>query len=647
MSFRRDLEEWVARQFVRRSGPKTAEHIRRLLRGDDSGRLSPLLLSGLPGETLEARPGDPEETEVVQLLSGDFCYYPISDSAPYGWGEPYENPPGTPVNPPLGTTLGSGAYNDASFLQYRRAETIDSQTTIYHANPLMGGRRWKRNAGRVLSWEPVRGWRALAPGGTLSYPIFYKGDPLVSYGSPIIAAIAKDQYIYAIANSVVSYNVLRWEIDWTTPAVLAGPIESGWFTLTPPATGGVAEKFATCDIAFNASEATLVIDSEATGGESRYFEVRFTWDSALTVTQQLISDSDNGFTSFDNRTPTFESTPAPCAGEETCGHCFQPTNEAPASQTINSLGGYFLITLDATIGAYYVEDTDTLVRTTFKLEMYGSRSETQTANYLWQEGGDSYIGSGYNFEDITSEKRYTDVTISIGGQQLVKKRVFDYDYNYSRTASSSRGDCFGASGDYAGSESFTRSEKRAEVSHIFRFRQTPSQGAFYQTADVWSETQSGGSSGVTCDSNPDVSCILIPQNATSNVDTDTSQTIDIAVNDGNGYTYNDSTPVPENVVQVWPQGEYWLDITQSPLTETTCRKILNRSTTSAIFGNAFEDLWQMVFMWDTCVGVVWPHYPDSYGNYPVTLWSLGDLMALTETQGNNPRIQDTGIGVIG
>ena len=48
MSFRRDLEEWVARQFVRRSGPKTAEHIRRLLRGDDSGRLSPLLLSGLP-----------------------------------------------------------------------------------------------------------------------------------------------------------------------------------------------------------------------------------------------------------------------------------------------------------------------------------------------------------------------------------------------------------------------------------------------------------------------------------------------------------------------------------------------------------------------------------------------------------------------
>jgi hypothetical protein len=148
-----------------------------------------------------------------------FIFWPRSEAAEYGWGTPYT------VNLPLGTTLTSSAYDHPSYRQYRLAGKSGTWA-VTHNQTALGGRRWKVRGGRLLSWVPVGGWGELAPTGkNTGYPIYYRGNVLVTHTLPILAVSTVTKggydYIYALLLSVnQGWYVARIRVDWVAEAAV-------------------------------------------------------------------------------------------------------------------------------------------------------------------------------------------------------------------------------------------------------------------------------------------------------------------------------------------------------------------------------------------------------------------------------------------
>jgi hypothetical protein len=94
----------------------------------------------------------------VVVEYGTWILYPTADNAPYGWGDPYEDPPGTPVNPPLGTI-------QASFdrTQHIARRILDDNTVVHGVNDRAGPMDWRSGDGLVLSYD----WSNIYSGGFL------------------------------------------------------------------------------------------------------------------------------------------------------------------------------------------------------------------------------------------------------------------------------------------------------------------------------------------------------------------------------------------------------------------------------------------------------------------------------------------------
>lgn len=94
-------------------------------------------------------------------IDGAYLYYPLSDDAPYSWGDPYEDPPQGPINPPLGTALmgascGVNYRVDETKHPYRIFDPNDAQR-VTHGTDEVFGKYWWQHGGYHISWTPPVG----------------------------------------------------------------------------------------------------------------------------------------------------------------------------------------------------------------------------------------------------------------------------------------------------------------------------------------------------------------------------------------------------------------------------------------------------------------------------------------------------------
>lgn len=202
------LRAWTIAELRRRNAGRStlADEVRRLIdypyvgdpvtpsdRGDIPGRL---------GAIVRATPIDPDFVPPP----GSFIYYPLSDDAQYGWGDPY-----LPGNAPLGTVLagyacGGPNYSvDGTKHPYRLYDKDGDPDKVTHGTTLQAGRRYWKYDDYVISWNPPIGienrgsTRAIyRNGGVLAY---------TSSGFPAAAAIRKigsAVYLYVLIHSLPS-----------------------------------------------------------------------------------------------------------------------------------------------------------------------------------------------------------------------------------------------------------------------------------------------------------------------------------------------------------------------------------------------------------------------------------------------------------
>jgi len=87
-------------------------------------------------------------------LPGSFLFCPCSDTAPYGWGDPYESG-GTPINPPLGTVLSwpSGEEYCIDGTKHSNRLWDGKKNLLTHGSEARCGARWWRYRNYVISWD--------------------------------------------------------------------------------------------------------------------------------------------------------------------------------------------------------------------------------------------------------------------------------------------------------------------------------------------------------------------------------------------------------------------------------------------------------------------------------------------------------------
>lgn len=255
MSFPLDLQRWTARAILQ-SSTKADENIRRLLRGDDTGPLSPIGRQGLSPDRREERPPDREPTGAA-VPPGSWIYYPISDDAPYSWGDPYTTELGTVL---AGSICPGGANSvvDKSKHPYRLYD--EDADTVTHGTNQMAGRGYWKHDDYVLTWNAPLGAESISPqfndgelrgiyrnGAVMAYTLILDFGGFDNPMEPKAAAIrheAGTNYLYVSTNAAGSgydgrfllmravvdpygtEQTLSWQLSLTLNTLLQG--------LTPP-----------------------------------------------------------------------------------------------------------------------------------------------------------------------------------------------------------------------------------------------------------------------------------------------------------------------------------------------------------------------------------------------------------------------------
>lgn len=121
MSFQDDLQKWAAQAYYDADSRRVGEHIRRLLRGDDTGPIDPETNKGRPPEYLQAFPPDRQVSEEA-LLRGLYGI-PLSAQNPGGW------PPdlGALYNAPQGAWISDRTDGEAGNVYW---STVDDTITL-------------------------------------------------------------------------------------------------------------------------------------------------------------------------------------------------------------------------------------------------------------------------------------------------------------------------------------------------------------------------------------------------------------------------------------------------------------------------------------------------------------------------------------
>jgi len=162
-----------------------------------------------------------------------FLFVPVSDDAPYGWGDPYTSG-GNPVNPPLGTVLSAGECWDSgvplcvdSTKHAFRLFDSSSSPSVEHGTEWKSGNDWWMYEDYVLSWNSL--WDA---NSQLLAAVYHNGSILAYTPSAIIsgtvqilaAAIRKISSVYylyvfdgrlhrAVVNPFLSNQTLSYQIS--------------------------------------------------------------------------------------------------------------------------------------------------------------------------------------------------------------------------------------------------------------------------------------------------------------------------------------------------------------------------------------------------------------------------------------------------
>lgn len=587
--------------------------------------------------------------EIVGLLGpvaqNGFIFWPVSDSAVYGWGIPYEDA-GGPINPPLGTVLTSAASNDATYRQYRLVELQDGQFVVVHNQPYLGGHRWKLTKGRLLSWRPPAGWEAWAPVGHATYPVFYDGNYLTGHTNEILAvswrSIGEIDYIYVLLRAGdTTIRAARQEINWDTLVV------GVWETSnTVSVSGQVQFLFDRGSAAINGSctEATVVTTLRAISTPPRLtvYEDRIDLSGWPSISISAVNHSIDSETYSEGASGTSggSSTPLPfIPTDENWTSCFIAPPLPPTGGSTTFYDQRENASVTATLSVEYNEDI--LIRDTVDVLVEGAHTSNVVDAYGWTEDPLSpgfWFHTSLSLSDTKTSDESITITFKRNGAILDSKPLWKRAYSYSDSWSGSWGVAedphdITPSGSYSGSNERIRygvtSPQRTHYPSVGANDFFIQYGQSYYLLSV----STGGPAYVENAVIPDcIAAYLNEQNTDTEV---TDQTINTILKGNAGsYTYNHSVTVPISATPAIPT-DGWIFSTFS--SSASLRNIL-----AEVCGDFYGH--QSNLRFDVIQGPnrhvmaqLWPNDAGAITFTPALVFSGGDLVALTQMQGANPQ----------